>query len=381
MSKGPETPVAEEFLSGKLAQVNVARIEKELASLWKQAAQDDVNSGAGTVVRACSLNLVLLTDDEEAETKCSDLLDEIEQANPCRSILAIFRPTKSHNLNAWVSARCHLMGSSKQICSEQITVCCDGGRPEELGSVVLPLVLPDLPVFIWWRKRGLNWQEFQTLQTSADRLIIDSGFAPFEVELLQEAQQVIKDSGHGLQVSDLNWRRLQGWCRAVADAFDGFPLDAAYLNKISRISFSFVGTEKDLVSNRVLLLTAWLATRLGWQPVELDLKSGARFKGPSGDLEILFKPDSSDTNPGHLREVQVEFAGSPEKLLISPERTAEARFIIARLDGSDENEATRISNVLSETVLLGQELQVLTGDPIYEASIAMVSKMLSVRKK
>ncbi|HEY9793455.1 MAG TPA: glucose-6-phosphate dehydrogenase assembly protein OpcA [Candidatus Obscuribacterales bacterium] len=369
---------AEEFLSGKLAQVNVARIEKELSGLWKTAAHGDVDACTAAVVRAVSFNLILLTDEADAEQKCSDLLDEIESVHPCRSILAIFRDGQQHNLSAWVSARCHTSGSSKQICSEQITVSCEGGRPEELASVVLPLILPDLPVFVWWRQHKVSWDELTALHACARRFILDSGRDAFDPAIFKDAYQLIQSNSGCLYVSDLNWRRLHGWCRAFADSFDGFPVPLALLNKISRVNITFNG--ESTVSNRVLLFTGWMAARLGWQPKEIDLKRGAKFQTKGGAVEVIFTPDKDNLSPGHIREIQVDFAGDNRQLVISPERTAEARFIIARLAGSEENEATRVSNVLSEAVLVGQELEVLGADPIYEASVAMVSKMVSVRK-
>jgi glucose-6-phosphate dehydrogenase assembly protein OpcA len=378
MTVGSDHKGAEEFLSGKLAQVNIARIEKELAGLWKEAAHGDVDSGNAAVVRAVSFNLVLITDENDAEQKCSDLLDEIESVHPCRSILAIFREAGQHSLNAWVSARCHTSGSSKQICSEQITVCCEGGRPEELASVVLPLILPDLPVFVWWRRQKIAWDDLKALHACARRFILDSNAAPFDPGIFNDAHRLIQSNSGCLYVSDLNWRRLHGWCRALADSFDGFPVPLALLNKISRVTITFNG--ESTVSNRVLLFTGWLAARLGWQPKELDLKRGAKCQTKSGLVDVVFTPEKNNPSPGHIREIQVEFAGDKRKLIISPERTAEARFIIARLSDSEENEATRVSNVLSEAVLVGQELEVLGADPIYEASTAMVSKMLSVRK-
>jgi glucose-6-phosphate dehydrogenase assembly protein OpcA len=369
---------AQEFISGKLAHVNVAQIERELRSLWKEAAQGDVDSGTGTVVRACSFNLVLFTDEDDAETRCSDLLDEIESHHPCRALLAVFRPDRAHSLNAWVSARCHLSGASKQICSEQITVCCEGGRPEELASVVLPLVLPDLPVLIWWRQKRINWQSLKALHASARRFIIDSGRLAFDQQIFLDVQQLIEQSGNSLFVSDLNWRRLQGWCHAIADAFDGFPMQTETLSKVNRVTLTFSGDKT--VSNRVLLLTGWLASRLGWQPVKLDLSKGAQFKTLSGPVEVLFVPDPTPNEPGHLRSLQFEFEGEKGKLSISPERTAEARYIIARRDDTQENEATRVSNVRDESMLIGQELEVLSRDPIYEASTEMVNRMLAVKE-
>lgn len=368
---------AQEFLSGKLAPVNVAGIEKELAQLWRDAAHGSPETGSGPVVRACSFNLILVTDDDDAETKCSDLLDEIEIHHPCRSILAVYRPARTaHQLNAWVSARCHTMGQSKQICSEQVTVCCDGGKPEELASVVLPLVLPDLPVFLWWRQSQINWQELSALHGCARKFIFDSSRRPFDPQIFKDANKLVKDSSDCLVVSDLNWRRLQGWCRAIADSFDGFPMSTELLSKIKRVTINLNGCPAPF--NRALLFCGWLASRLGWTPQTCSAQSGfATFRSGTQTIEVVFETDDSG-NGRHFKQVLLEFEDDPRKLVITPERTEEARFIIAHLQDSEENESTRISNILSETILIGQELEVLSRDPIFEASLDMVSKMLAL---
>jgi glucose-6-phosphate dehydrogenase assembly protein OpcA len=372
-------PQAEEFLSGKLAHVDVAGIEKELRKLWKQAAHgEDPDSGAGTVVRACSLNLILISSDDDAEQACSDILDEIEQGHPCRSILAIFRPQKAHRLDAWVSARCHLLGSSKQICSEQITVCCDGGKPQELSSVVRPLILPDLPVFIWWRQPRLNWSEFSVLHTCARRFVVDSTRYAFEHRLLIDTAQLIASNQHCLYVSDMTWRRLHAWCRATAYSFDGFPMPVDALSQVKQVRIEFAG-EGDSVSNVALLFTGWLASRLGWQPVALT-SSGAKFKSNGRDVEVIFAAcRGTDSASGLLKRLRVSFENDRRELQIELEQTSEAEFVVARADNSDEKEATRIAQHLNEVDLIGQELEHLGPDPIYEESANMAALLLTLR--
>jgi glucose-6-phosphate dehydrogenase assembly protein OpcA len=370
MTQGSEQ-AAQEFLSGKLAAVNVARIEKELAQLWNEAAHGSPETGTGPVVRACSFNLILITDDEDAELRCSDLLDEIEVHHPCRSILAVYRPQRTpHQLNAWVSARCHTVGPSKQICSEQVTVCCDNGKPDELASVVLPLVLPDLPVFIWWRQSKLDWQELNALHGCANKFIFDSNRQPSDPKIFIDAWKLVDASKDELFVADLNWRRLQGWRRAIADSFDGFPLPVESLNRIQKVTLTVSGERPPY--NRVLLLAGWLASRLNWVPKSFVPQKKVTFARGNQLVEIVFETD--DTQEGnHFQQVLIDFEGDKRQLVIAPERTTEARFITARLTDSAENEATRVANILAETVLVGQELEVLSRDKVFESTLEMVA--------
>src|SRR5215470_10938113 len=149
---------AEEFLSGKLAQVDVVAIERELNTLWHSAAETGSDDQLPDVARACVLSLILYSRDEDAEISAGNLLDQITLSHPCRALLAIARPGASEQLDAWVSARCHLSSAagSKQICCEQITVRFEGVGVHALPSVVIPLLVPDLPVFLWWRTPDFN---------------------------------------------------------------------------------------------------------------------------------------------------------------------------------------------------------------------------------
>jgi glucose-6-phosphate dehydrogenase assembly protein OpcA len=368
---------AQEFLSGKLASVNVAKIEKELAQFWKEAAHGSADADTAPVLRACSFNLILITDEDDAETKCSDLLDEIEEHHPCRSILAVYRPQRpQHQLSAWVSARCHTASRSKQICSEQVTVCCDNGKPDELASVVLPLVLPDLPVFMWWRQSRIDWRELEPLHGSANKFIFDSGRQPFAANIFIDAWKLVAENRDNLIVADLNWRRMQGWRRAIADSFDGFPLPVDFLNRIQRVALTISG--KTAPFNRALLLAGWLASRLQWKPKSFVPHEKAIFTCETRTIEVVFNIDKAEEG-NHFQQTLIEFEGDQRQLVIEPERTAEARFITARLSDDGETEATRVANILAETVLVGQELEVLSRDGVFESSLEMVAALCGLK--
>ena len=59
-------------------------------------------------------------------------------------------------------------------CCEQITVRAEGTSHEALASVVLPLVLPDLSVVLWWQAAGMSPQSLQPFLGHVDHLIVDS---------------------------------------------------------------------------------------------------------------------------------------------------------------------------------------------------------------
>ena len=179
------------FLSGNLAQVDVAKIERELSRLWDsagraaqdnsaQASSDSKNSWT-PVIRACALNVVLLCDEGKNEREFENLLAEITVRHPCRAILAVIALAQVEKVEAWVTAHCHFLPGrlDKQMCCEQITVKWSGQsfKSEGLASVVTPLVIPELPSWLFAGSKHLTRAVVEPFLAYLDHLLIDSRFS------------------------------------------------------------------------------------------------------------------------------------------------------------------------------------------------------------
>src|SRR6185503_1236062 len=130
--------------------IDVAAIERELTALWQQASEDDDQAG---VIRSSILNLLVFVPEASEASKVDDILTEITAAHPSRAVLMLVdREASESMLNAEVTSRCTLpTGSSKQVCCEQVTITAAGSGVAELPSTLAPLLLSDLPVYLWWR--------------------------------------------------------------------------------------------------------------------------------------------------------------------------------------------------------------------------------------
>src|SRR5215471_8130603 len=170
---------------GALQTIDVDTIEKELTELWKNAGAHDDQDG---VTRACVLNFLVYVPSREAEREVDDILVQVTAVHPGRAFLISSDPgdppgklgADSSAISAWVTSRCSVVSpGSKQVCCEQITVKAHGAQMSELPSAIEPLILEDLPVFVWWRAQpALRERVFLRLIGMSDRLIIDS--ASFE---------------------------------------------------------------------------------------------------------------------------------------------------------------------------------------------------------
>lgn len=371
------------FLSGEKHNVDIQAIEKELRKLWQQAEKQGSNEKSGSVQRACAFNLVLLTLEENAEQDCSDVIDQILTHHPGRAIIGLHLPQSETSLDAWVSARCHVQGTTKQVCSEQITVRSQGNPIEALTSVVLPLMIPDLPTFLWWRSNALDKPLLRRMISCSQRLLIDSSRQPFDNAFVSDVWQLVDETKGCVYLADTNWRRLNSWFRVLGNAFDGFPLQLEYIFKITSVSINYSGNEKSAgVSNQVLLLLGWLASRLGWKPASASKqksKASFVFKNEKGEsIKTEINPLKHDLPEGSVASIKCAFSDGKE-LVVTYEISNGSALLVAQLQGSDEHQESEPTDTAApEAVLMGKEVEVLSADPIFVESYAMAMQLLKV---
>lgn len=368
----------ESFLSGKLSSVDVRKIEAELSKLWTQAS---VTSGEGhpQVIRACSGNLILYTDRDDAESTDANMLDAIVLAHPSRAILAICREADSPRLEAWVSARCHLdpATGSKQICSEQITVLSEGNLENELVSVIDSLLLGDLPSFLWWTCAELSGDKLASFLSCISRLIVDSSRSPFSFKYLRDLQQIAENMESCISISDLNWRRLLGLRAALAEEFERSPLSIKSLAEINKVKIISCGQQfqEDACSLQALLFVGWLSSRLSWDPVSLGKEPGkgvlARFRNKSQSIDVSFSTQElSHVAPGSIFELELQ-TESGQNIRISRDPSGEAGSLVVTVlqNGKKIRELLADDSDLDRVHLVGYELEDLSYDKIFYESL------------
>lgn len=140
------------------------------------------------------------------------------------------------------------------------------GHPE---SVVLPLLLPDSPVAVWWPCDPPADPAADPLGALAQRRITDAAAARTRKRAAMASQCAAYTRGN----TDLAWTRLTPWRALLAAALDQQPL---------RVRSATVTAES--VSPSAELLVAWLHDRLK-VPVEQH-----RSAGP-GITEVVLETD------------------------------------------------------------------------------------------
>jgi glucose-6-phosphate dehydrogenase assembly protein OpcA len=159
-------------------------------------------------------------------------------------------------------------------------------------SVVLPLLLPDSPVAIWWPTEPPDDPADDPLGALARRRITDSAAATRGKSSVMLRQCRAYAPGN----TDLSWTRLTPWRALLAAALDQHR---------SKVTGASVASEK--VSPSADLLAAWLADRLkvevgrstnggpGITEVVMDTRQGPiRISRPDGKLATFSSPGQPD---------------------------------------------------------------------------------------
>ena len=262
-------------------------MESELQALWRQIARETKKNDE-EVLRACVVNLIVCSDlDEEVEQLASDLT-AAGNSQPGRLILLLTDEESSDDgFDTRVSAHCQMQtGGREQICGEIIRIVVHGEAADRSASVVAPLLVPDLPEFLWWRRSmDLDSTLFRRLTGITDRLVVDSARGGVD-DLL--ALSKFMGLAQDVTVSDLAWARLQVWRRSLAGLYDS-GLTREVLTRPTEIRLEFGA--KDHLPNEVIYLLSWLASRLNWELrssfVETDF--GYRVDGQTSDADLVIE--------------------------------------------------------------------------------------------
>ncbi|HVG21051.1 MAG TPA: glucose-6-phosphate dehydrogenase assembly protein OpcA [Blastocatellia bacterium] len=358
------------------SSINVAAIEKELTSLWKQASEDE-HSG---VVRVSILNLLVYVPADSDIGKLDDIMIDVTASHPCRAILIIAeREGERPVLAAQVTSRCTLpTPTSKQVCCEQVTITASESHLDEVPSALAPLLISDLPVYLWWRAvpKRMDKEMFGRLVDLSDRVIIDSALFNDPGGDIVNMAAVLTETPRWTALSDLNWARLTAWRALIAgfyDVADYRPL----LDKLSRVTIEYAPPSNDAaaIPARALLLGGWLSSRLGWRLSEPPAKPAGKaqtfdLNADGRKVTMEFVPTRREIEPGRIAMVTLESAAN-ESALFSVRRSGDATRIETAVTLGEARKAQRVLGYegLGESELIGRELEILGHDRVYEQAV------------
>ncbi|GAA2509781.1 glucose-6-phosphate dehydrogenase assembly protein OpcA [Streptomyces gobitricini] len=233
----------------------------------------------GTPAIGMVLTLVIVTDEENAYDALK-AANEASREHPSRTLVVIKRPSRSprDRANARLDAEVRLGADAST--GETVVLRLYGEVIDHAQSVVLPLLLPDAPVVVWWPVAAPTDPANDPLGALGQRRVTDSYASEHPVRELA-ARATAYTPGD----TDLSWTRITPWRSMLAAALDQVTCEVTSAE-----------VEGEEFNPSVELLAMWLADRLKIQ-VKRATSSGpgltaVRMETNCGPIK-LHRPDAS----------------------------------------------------------------------------------------
>jgi Glucose-6-phosphate dehydrogenase subunit N-terminal domain/Glucose-6-phosphate dehydrogenase subunit C-terminal domain len=183
----------------------------------------------------------------------------------------------------------------RSVCSEVVELRLHGTRAKAPASIVEPLLISDLPVFLRWRGEP-PWgaQELDQLVGIIDRLIVDST----EWDDLPFAYRHLAELFPRAATSDIAWARTSRWRALLSSLWPGV---------------AGVGTIRvHGTAAQAWLLVGWLRSRLGRDDISLEHVEADRLEGIDLDGEPAPFPPGDPPLPSDVLSDELErFTADP----------------------------------------------------------------------
>lgn len=249
------------------------------------------------IVRALLYNLVIVCNSTANEAYYTETATQIASAIPGRIIMILPESTETLPDSRIF---CSIATDGKRtFCGEVVTVSINIDLPE-LPRQILPLIAPDIPVYIWKDDTTGDAIELDWLDAIADTQIVNGYDSDTKISSF-------------INNVDLTWLRLECWMKAITRIFD----DMDILNQINELDEISITIGQNSPSYRIadpILLTAWIASCLD---SEAQLKNGNEHKQLLMHLNnrpITLKCEcfvESNTRPS-VKAVTFRFSGQRE---------------------------------------------------------------------
>ncbi|MGW1002979.1 glucose-6-phosphate dehydrogenase assembly protein OpcA [Streptomyces sp. NPDC002520] len=210
----------------------------------------------GTPAVGMVLTLVIVTDEENAYDALK-AANDASREHPSRTLVVIKRVSRSPRDRTTSRLDAEVRVGAEAGTGETAILRLYGEVADQADSVVLPLLLPDAPVVVWWPVNAPLDPAKDPLGALAQRRVTDTYAAEQPVRELS-ARAAAYTPGD----TDLAWTRITPWRSMLAAALDQVTC-----------TVQAVEVEGEEFNPSCELLAMWLAVRLG-VPVRRTLSPG-----------------------------------------------------------------------------------------------------------
>jgi Glucose-6-phosphate dehydrogenase subunit len=213
------------------------------------------------------------------------------ELHPSRTILLFPEPNADDNrIDARAEVeRWEVPDTDRGLVTEVVELTLRGARAKAPASIVEPLLISDLPVFLRWRDEP-PWDapELEQLVGVTDRLIVDST----EWDDVPDSYRRLAELFPRCAASDIAWARTSRWRSHLATMWPGIA-DV----RTVRVR----GT-----AAQAWLLCGWLRSRLGRDEITLEHEPAERLEGVALDGEPVGLPPGDPPTPSDVLSDELE---------------------------------------------------------------------------
>ncbi|MGW0748863.1 glucose-6-phosphate dehydrogenase assembly protein OpcA [Streptomyces sp. NPDC002587] len=310
-----------------LTETNSSKINAALV----QARRD-----IGTPAIGMVLTLVIVTDEENAYDALKSANDASHE-HPSRIVVVVKRVSRSPRSRQVARLDAEVRVGADSGTGETVVLRLHGELVDHAQSVVLPLLLPDAPVVVWWPDGAPSDLAGDPLGALGQRRISDTYSTEDPIGALGA-----RAAAYAPGDTDLSWTRITPWRSMLAAALDQ-----------QNLSVSSATVEGEAENPSCELLAMWLADRLqvpvkrtlssgpGLTAVRLETKDGAIvLDRADGALATLCMPGQPDRAVALKRRDTAELLAE-ELRRLDPDNTFEAslKFGVSNLQSADSGPA------------------------------------------
>ncbi|MFN2466965.1 MAG: glucose-6-phosphate dehydrogenase assembly protein OpcA [Gaiellaceae bacterium] len=268
--------------------VRLADVERAISLLRERDANDE----DGPDLRTSVLTHVVWAP-RRWRTAVEEVMAGLAERHPSRAIVLFPEPESARDaLDAEVALESYdVKGLCRHVAAEVIRIHLHGPRASAPASVVSPLLVTDLPVFLRWRGQPpFGTPPFEQLLGVTDRVIVDST----EWDELPAAYAQLGRCFDRAAVSDIAWSRTLRWRREVAALWPGI----AEVRRVRVRAPRALG----------LLLAGWLRARLR-RDLEVVLEAHDLLSEIDLDGRPVEPPPGEAKTPSDLLSDELEVYG------------------------------------------------------------------------
>jgi glucose-6-phosphate dehydrogenase assembly protein OpcA len=284
--------------------VRLADVDTALARLRAQAAAETASMRTSVMTHLAWVPAEWIEPARAA-------LEGMAELHPSRTIILFPEPAAQDNrIDARAEVeRWEVPDTDRGLVTEVVELTLRGARAQAPASIVEPLLISDLPVFLRWRGEP-PWgaPELEQLVAVTDRLIVDST----EWDDVPGSYRQLAELFPLCAASDIAWARTSRWRSHLATLWP----------RIGEVQTVRVRA----TAAQAWLLCGWLRSRLGREEIALEHEPAEKLEGVALDGEAVPLPPGDPPTPSDVLSDELE--------RFTPDPVYEAAVLAAGSGGS-----------------------------------------------